>query len=75
MEATLNGSVPRTDGKNLTMKALRATFGNEIGAYLEEQGREHLRFDEMIGLLKPILLHLDPEVRKMICSYREIGEA
>lgn len=75
MEATLNGSAPRTYGRNLTMKALRATFGNEIGAYLQEQGREHLRFDEMFGLLKPILLHLTPEARKMIYPYRKIDEA
>lgn len=74
MEATLSGSVPRTYGKNLTMKALRTMFGNEIGAYLEEQGREHLRFDEMIGLLQPVLLHLAPETRKMICPYRNIEE-
>ena len=75
MEATLSGSVPHTYGKNLTLKALRTTFGNEIGAYLEEHGREHLRYDEMFGLLKPILQHLDPETQKMICPYRDIDDA
>ena len=38
-------------------------------------GREYLRFDEMFGLLKPILQHLDPETRKMICPYRDIDDA
>ena len=55
--------------QKLQLKQLRRMLDQEIRRYLKAEGREHLRFDEMIGLSRPIQCHLTPENRKILWPY------
>lgn len=69
-DATMkDSSEPRNRIRRYPLKRLRKMLDEEIGAYLDAQGRDHLRLDEMFGLQRPIHFHLSPDKQKMVRPY------